>query len=237
MALESGIPIVLIPGLLNTEDLWRDQIHGLADIGNILVTTEQREYDDIPEIADRILDAAPERFALAGLSMGGYVAFEILRQASERVITLALLDTTARPDTQEQTANRQETISTAREQGLRKVLGMLLPKLLHPEHVQDKAIREQMFVMAERVGIDAFVRQQTAIMNRVDSRPLLPDIGCPTLVLCGREDKLTPPEFAEEMANDIPDSRLVIVEKSGHSSALEQPGAVTQAMREWLTAM
>ncbi len=122
MALESGIPIVLIPGLLNTEDLWRDQMQGLADLGNVLVTTEQRDYDNMPEIADRILNATPERFALAGLSLGGYVAFEILRQAPERVITLALLDTTARPDTEDKMQQRRNAIQLGREQGLHSVL-------------------------------------------------------------------------------------------------------------------
>ncbi|HEX2238226.1 MAG TPA: alpha/beta hydrolase [Gammaproteobacteria bacterium] len=237
MALESGIPIVLIPGLLNTEDLWRDQMQGLADLGNVLVTTEQRDYDNMPEIADRILNATPERFALAGLSLGGYVAFEILRQAPERVITLALLDTTARPDTEDKMQQRRNAIQLAREQGLHSVLKANLPNLLHPKHLKDKTIVERLTRMAEEVGVDAFVRQQNAIMNRPDSRSLLPDIRCPTLVLCGREDSLTPPELAQEMADTIPNSRLVIIKESGHLSAIEQPEQVTASMREWLTTM
>jgi pimeloyl-ACP methyl ester carboxylesterase len=233
--IESGIPIVLIPGLLNTEDLWRDQIEGLTDLGNIQITTEQRDYDNIPEIADQILNRVPARFALAGLSMGGYVAFEILRQAPERVIRLALLDTSARPDTEEKAAQRQETIRVAREEGLNRALETILPNLLHPEHLKDQALLKRMTRMAERVGVDAFERQQTAIMNRQDSRPLLPEIKCPTLVLCGREDSLTPLEVAKEIAGGIPNSRLVIIEKSGHLSPVEQPEQVTRAMRAWLT--
>lgn len=232
---DADIPLVLIPGLLNTEDLWRDQIEGLADLVNVHVTTEQRAYDNIPEIADAILSSTPERFALAGLSMGGYVAFEILRQAPERVARLALLDTTARPDTAEKVAQRQATIRNARQHGLRFVLEAMLPNLLHPEHLKDATIRERLFRMAEEVGVDAFERQQTAIMNRVDSRPVLPTIHCPMLVLCGREDNLTPQDLAQEIADGIPDSRLVIVEKSGHLSAIEQPERVTKALREWLS--
>lgn len=235
-ATERGIPIVLIPGLLNTRDLWRDQIEGLDDLGNVLVTTEQRDYDNMLEIASRILDHAPERFAVAGLSMGGYVIFEILRQAPERIIRLALLDTTARPDTEEKAAQRRQTIRVARKHGLRRVQKAMLPNLLHPEHAEDKAILERLTRMAEEVGVDAFERQQTAIMNRPDSRPLLPGIQCPTLVLCGRDDTLTPPEFAQEMADAIPNSRLVIVEESGHLSPIEHPEPVTRAMRNWLTA-
>jgi pimeloyl-ACP methyl ester carboxylesterase len=235
--MESGIPLVLIPGLLNTEDLWRDQVRGLADLGNMLVTTAQRDYDNLPEIADRILDSASDRFALAGLSLGGYVAFEILRQAPERIIKLALLDTTARPDTQEKAAQRRETIAQARERGVGHVLNTMLPNLLYAEHVRDQDIRERMLRMAQEVGVEAFARQQTAIMSRPDSRTLLPEISCPTLVLCGREDGLTPPELAQEMADGIPNSRLIIVEQSGHLSALEQPARVTETMRDWLTNM
>ncbi len=235
--MESGIPLVLIPGLLNTEDLWRDQVRGLADLGNMLVTTAQRDYDNLPEIADRILDSASDRFALAGLSLGGYVAFEILRQAPERIIKLALLDTTARPDTQEKAAQRCETIAQARERGIGHVLNTMLSNLLYAEHARDQDIRERMLRMAQEVGFEAFARQQTAIMSRSDSRTLLPEISCPTLVLCGREDGLTPPELAQEMADRIPNSRLIIVDRSGHLSALEQPARVTEAMRDWLINM
>jgi pimeloyl-ACP methyl ester carboxylesterase len=233
---ESGISLVLIPGLLNTDDLWRDQIKGLADIGNIHVAFQHREHDNIPEIADKILDWAPDRFAVAGLSMGGYVAFEILRQAPERAVALGLLDTSARPETQDRAAQRRETIRVARADGLNRVLEDILPNLLHPEHVQDQDIRQRMTLMAEKTGVDGFELQQNAIMRRADSRPLLPEINCPTLVLCGREDALTPLEHAVEMANGIANSRLVIVDESGHLSAMEQPGTVTRAMREWLTA-
>jgi pimeloyl-ACP methyl ester carboxylesterase len=235
--MESGIPLVLIPGLLNTGDLWRDQVRDLADLGNMLITTAQRDYDNLPEIANRILDSASERFALAGLSLGGYVAFEILRQAPERIIKLALLDTTAHPDTQEKAVQRRETMAQARERGVEHVLDTMLPNLLSAEHARDQGIRERMLRMAQEVGVKAFVRQQTAILSRPDSRPLLPEISCPTLVLCGREDNLTPPELAQEMADAIPNSRLIIVERAGHLSTLEQPAPVTKAMRDWLTNM
>jgi pimeloyl-ACP methyl ester carboxylesterase len=231
----NGNSLILIPGLLNTADLWRDQTAGLADTSEIYVTSEHYAYDNIPEIAARILQRAPERFALAGLSMGGYIAFEILRQALARVTKLALLDTTARPDAPEKAVQRRETIRVAREHGLQRVRESMQPNLLHAKHLKDQSILLRLGRMAEQVGVDGFERQQTAIMDRVDSRPLLQEIHCPTLVLCGRQDTLTPMELAQEMADGIANSRLIVVEECGHLSAIEQPARVTDAMREWLT--
>lgn len=231
------LPILFIPGLLNTEDLYRAQVKALHDLGNISVTNEHRNFDSMSAIAAAILTHAPTRFALAGLSMGGYIAFEMLRQAPERIVRLALLDTSARPDTPDKVRQRQDTIVTAREHGLGRVGEAMRPNLLHSSHANDPAIVTRLARMAAKVGVDGFARQQTAIMNRVDSRPLLPRIACPTLVLCGREDALTPPEVAGEMAGNIPDSRLVIVEECGHLSAIEQPEQVTEALRAWLTTM
>ncbi|MBA2492786.1 MAG: alpha/beta fold hydrolase [Gammaproteobacteria bacterium] len=233
-AIDKRLSVILIPGLLNTEDLWRDQVKALTGLGDISATSEHRKFDNMNAIAGVILKQAPARFALAGLSMGGYVAFEMLRQAPERVTKLALLDTSPRPDTPEKAAQRRETIRFAGEYGLKRVLETMRPNLLHPKHANDPAIVTRLARMAARVGVDGFARQQTAIMNRADSRPLLPEIRCSTLVLCGREDALTPPEVAGEMVDKIPNSRLVIIEECGHLSAIEQPEQVTAAMRAWL---
>ncbi|MBA3731635.1 MAG: alpha/beta fold hydrolase [Gammaproteobacteria bacterium] len=234
VATDKRLPVILIPGLLNTDDLWRDQVTGLSALGDVSVTNEHRNFDSMTAIAAAILEQAPTKFALAGLSMGGYVSFEMLRQAPERVTKLALLDTSARPDTPEKAAQRRETIRIAGESGLKRVLETMQPNLLHPKHANDPAIVTRLARMAARVGVDGFARQQTAIMNRADSRPLLPEIRCSTLVLCGREDALTPPEVAGEMVDKIPNSRLVIIEECGHLSAIEQPEQVTAAMRAWL---
>lgn len=235
-AIDNRFPLILIPGLLNTEDLWRDQVSGLSGLGDVSVTGEHRNFDSITAIAAAILEQAPPKFALAGLSMGGYVAFEMLRQAPERILKLALLDTSARPDTPDKAAQRQETIRTARESGLKRVLESMQPNLLHPRHAADPAIVMRLARMTAKVGVEGFARQQTAIMHRADSRPLLAHVACPTLVLCGRDDALTPPEHAQEMADGIENSRLVIIEACGHLSAIEQPAQVTEALRTWLTA-
>lgn len=185
-------------------------------------------------IAASILAEAPPRFALGGLSMGGYVAFEILRQAPERVVGLALMDTSARADTPEQVQRRKDFIALAQRGKFKGVTPQLLPMLVHKDRLEDPTITEVVFDMAETVGKDAFIRQQKAILGRPDSRADLPGIRCPTTVIVGRDDLLTPPAIAEEMANNLPDAKLTVVERCGHLSTLEQPEAVNAALRRWL---
>lgn len=230
-------PLILIPGLLLTADLWRDQIRDLADLAEISVATEQTRHESMAAIAAAILAGAPERFALAGLSMGGYVALELMRQAPERVTRLVLLDTAARADTPEQTATRRGLIELAEKGNFKGVTPRLLPMLVHPSRLDDKPLVERIMAQAAEVGREGFFRQQRAIMGRIDSRPHLRAIHCPTLVLCGREDLLTPPDRHMEMAAGIPDSRLVVIEDCGHLSPMERPERVTAELRRWLGAV
>ncbi len=227
------IPLVLLPGLLTDERLWANQRAALAEAADIRVADLTRD-DSMAGMAARLLADAPPRFALAGLSMGGYVALEVLRRAPERVAGLALLDTTARPDTPEQSARRTEALALARSGAFARIMPALLPLLVHPDHLKDPAIGGLAREMAAAIGPDAFIRQQTAIMARPDSRPGLPAIACPTLVLVGRQDQITPPDRAEEMAEAIPGARLAVIEECGHLSALEQPAAVGAALAGWL---
>jgi pimeloyl-ACP methyl ester carboxylesterase len=185
-------------------------------------------------IARRILVGAPPRFALAGLSMGGYVAFEIFRQAPARIARLALLDTSARPDTPEQSAARSEQIALAAAGRLDEVVEAQFARAVHPEHRGDARLRGITRQMAQEVGAEAFARQQKATTERADSRPGLEAIQVPTLVLVGEGDQLTPPDCAAEMAQAIRGARLVTVPGSGHLSTLERPREVTQALVEWL---
>lgn len=231
-------PLVLVPGLLCDARLWRHQIAHLRDIADTTVADVTRG-SSVREMARAVLDAAPseERFALAGLSMGGYVALEVMRTAPERVARLALLATSARPDTPEQTAARRELIALARDGRFDEVPHRLLPRLVHPSALDDaRALVATVVGMAEAVGPEAFARQEEAIIARPDSREYLPAISCPTLVLCGREDELTPLELHEEMAALIPGSQLRVIDECGHLSTLERPEEVTAALREWLEA-
>jgi pimeloyl-ACP methyl ester carboxylesterase len=230
---DAETPLVLVPGLLCDERLWRHQVEHLADLADPTIADVTRGAS-MPEMARAVLEAAPERFALAGLSMGGYVALEIMRIAPERVARLALLDTSARADTSEQTATRRELSELSQRGCFDEVPHKLLPHIVHSERLDDEGLTSIVFAMAQAVGPEAFVRQEEAIIGRPDGRENLPDITCPTLVLCGREDALTPMHLHEEMAGLIPDSRLHVIDECGHLSALEHPEEVTVALRDWL---
>lgn len=227
------LPLILIPGLLDSARLYAQQLPELWRLGPVTIADHTRD-DTMAGIARRILANAPPRFALAGLSMGGYICFEILRQAPERVARLALLDTSARADTPEATAMRRTQMALAVSGHFTEVVEAQFVRLVSPARREDAALRETNRRMAEDVGPEAFIRQQTAILGRPDSRPGLAAIACPTLVLVGEQDELTPPERAREMAAGIRGAHLVTVPDCGHLSALEQPDAVTRALREWL---
>lgn len=225
--------LVLLPGLLNTRRLFEHQIEALSEIVECVVP-ELWHHDSIAAMAKAALDAAPARFALAGFSMGGYVAFEILRGAGDRVDRLALIDTQATPDPPETTARRRGFVEQTRIGRFHGVHPALLPQLLHPSHLTNAQITQPILEMATEVGADGFVREQQAIMGRPDSRPLLVDIAVPTVVIVGRQDAVAPLRRSEEMAADIATSRLAVLEECGHVSPLERPAEVTSALRNWL---
>jgi pimeloyl-ACP methyl ester carboxylesterase len=226
-------PIVLLPGLLCDHRLFAAQIPALSEHAAPVVA-DLTGTDSIAGLAAHVLATAPRRFALAGLSMGGYIAFEILRRAPERVSRLALIDTQARADTPEASARRRGLMELAEKGEFKGVTPRLLPLFVHPDRLGDAALVGTVEAMAETVGKQGFLRQQQAIMGRPDSRPGLPAIACPTLVLAGREDQLTQPELQVEMAGLIPDATLVLVPRCGHLSPLEQPTAVTRQLLAWL---
>lgn len=227
--------LVLVPGLLCTRALWEPQIEALGGIADITVANHRR-HSTMAGIARSILEAAPKRFALAGLSMGGYIAYEIVRQAPARVTRLALLDTGSRADTPERTAARRQLIALAERKGIIAAQRQLMPVLIHKDRLADKPLVSTIEQMAVDTGLAAFKRQQAAIIARPDNRPFLPGIRVPTLVLVGREDALTPVELAREIADGIPGARLKIIPDCGHISTLERPAAVNRALRAWLTA-
>lgn len=228
-----GTPLLLLPGVLCDGALWQHQTETLRDIADITVADLTRE-DQAGLAAQRLLAQAPEEFALAGLSMGGYVALEIMRQAPDRVMRLALIDTSARPDTHEKIRFRQELIDLARTGQFKGVTPRLLPQLIHPDRLDDRPLTEAVLAMAERVGRDAFLAQQRLLMNRPDSRHDLGLIHCPTVVICGRQDGLTPLADSEEMAEKVRRGRLVVIEECGHLSTMERPQAVSAVLRYWL---
>ena len=197
-----SVPILLVPGLNCSPRLYAAQIPALWRLGPVIVA-DHRRGETMAEIARTILAAAPARFRLAGLSMGGYIAFEIMRQAPARVARLALLDTSARPETPEQTERRKMRMALAEAGRFREVNDDLWPLLVDPSRRSDAALRADIDRMAEETGAEAFVRQQRAIIGRADSRPTLGAIDCPTLMIVGESDQLTPPAHAEEIAKGI----------------------------------
>lgn len=225
--------LVLIPGLLCDEALWRHQLDHLKD--QLTITVADLTQDDtVTAMAERLLAAAPPSFALAGLSLGGYVAQEIMRLAPGRVERLALLATNARADTEEQRENRASLINLTEIGRFKGVTPRLLPNLIHPDRLNDPAVADVVLAMAERVGQDSFIRQQRAIMARKDGRPDLEAIRVPTLILAGRQDKLCPPKVQDEMAARLSSGRLVFIEDCGHLPPLERPRTVTAIFRYWL---
>jgi pimeloyl-ACP methyl ester carboxylesterase len=228
-----SLPLVLVPGLLCSARLYGPQIAALWPFGQVAVGDHRRDAD-MTAIAERILAAAPPRFALAGLSMGGYIAFAMRRLAPERVAKLALLDTSARPDLPEQSAARETHIGMAQSGRFAEIPELSIPRFLHRSRQSDPRLTGIVRQMAAETGPEAFVRQLRAIMSRPDSRPLLSSIDCPTLVLVGDGDEATPPELAKEIAGGIAGAKLVVVADCGHLSTLEQPEAVNAALSEWL---
>lgn len=223
--------LVLLPGLICDERLWRDVAAELVE--HRPWVADLTTAGSIAAMARQVLELAPERFAVAGLSMGGYVALEIMRVAPERVTHLALLDTSARPDDEERKDRRRRALVAVDRGEFALVARAMLPGLLAPQHLEGP-LAEEVQAMSLRVGEGPYRRQQEAIMARIDSRPTLADIAVPTLVGVGEFDTLTPPALAEEMAAGIVGAELATFPDSAHLATMENPAAVVAAMREWL---
>jgi pimeloyl-ACP methyl ester carboxylesterase len=192
--------------------------------------------ETIGAMAASILAAAPPRFALAGISMGGHICLEMMRQAPERVARLALLNTAAHPDTPQQVAQRRALLEKARSENFETLMKTVMRGLLHPVHQADATLLRVMVRMGLTVGVEGMARQIAAIVSRVDSRPTLASINVPTIVLAGDSDPLIPLERTVETAEAVPGAQLVVVPQCGHGSTLEQPEAVNNALLGWLAA-
>lgn len=225
-------PIVLIPGLLCSSEIFAAQIPALWPSGPVTVASTL-EGDRIEEAAASILRDAPPRFALAGISMGGYICLEIMRQAPSRVAKLALIDTSARPDTIQQTDARLQALAQARNRFMAVAL-KALASLLHPLRRGDPDILDINRRMARSVGLEGYERQVRLAISRPDSRPFLSAIEVPTLVLVGDSDPLTPVACSQEIASAVRGATLKIVPECGHLSPIEQPGPVSEALGEWI---
>ena len=231
--MDNTMPILLVPGLVSSPRIYAPVVPALWRFGPVSVANHIRD-DNMGAIARRILAEAPPRFALAGHSMGGYIAFEIVRQAPDRVAKLALINTQARADTPEATLRRRGMIARAQGGEYRAILDELFPGFVHPSRLGEAALRQLVHDMGDDIGVEAFVRQQTAIISRADSRPTMAWIKCPTLVLTGDADNTIPNSLSAEMAQGIPGARLTTIPDCGHLPQVEQTQACADALVEWL---
>lgn len=220
--------VLLLPGMMCDERLWSHQI---AAISLPVYVADLSRSDNLGEMAEQVLAEAPPRFALAGLSMGGILAFEILRQAPERVTHVALLDTNPHPDSPSKKALRFEQIAIAASGNLEQLaVESLKPLYLAEKNRNNDEILQTVLDMALKLGPEVFERQSLAVMNRPDSVPGLADISCPSSVICGCEDAICPVRFHELMASEIPDANLVVIDDCGHLSSMEAPAVVTEEL-------
>jgi pimeloyl-ACP methyl ester carboxylesterase len=227
------MPILLIPGLGGSPRIYAPVAAALWQLGPVTVANHVRD-DNMAVIARRILAEAPPRFALAGHSMGGYIAFEIMRQAPDRVAKLALINTQARPDSEEARERRKALIARVKGGDYHSVLDDLYPSFVHPSRHGDAALRQVVHDMGDDVTAEGFVRQLTAIMARPDSRPTMAAIRCRTLVLTSDTDNTLSNTLSKEMAEGIPDARLVVIPDCGHLPQLEKPRETADALTAWL---
>jgi pimeloyl-ACP methyl ester carboxylesterase len=228
-------PVVLVPGLNCSARLYGYQIPHLWRFGPVLIANHARG-DTMTAIASNVLAEAPPRFALVGFSFGGYIVFEMLRQARERITKLALLNTSARPDTPQQAERRRERIAIVESGRFDESLDLQYPLVVHRSRIDDPELRRLYQKMATEYGAEVCVRHLKASISRPDSRPDLATIDCPAVVVVGDSDQLTPPQLAEEMVAGIKGARLVVLPKSGHLSPLERPKHVNETLIEWMTS-
>ena len=230
------LPLVLLPGLLCDQTVWSAQQNALARDYPVYSIPHFYGHTSLSSMAKFALSAAPPRFALAGHSMGGRVALEIMRTAAENVERLALFDTGVIPAAPGEPAKRQELIEIARNQGMAALAARWLPMIVHPNRLRDEEFIKPLIDMICRATPEIYVAQINALLTRPDFRPFLSTISCPTLVACGREDAWSPPAQHQEIAAAIPEAKFAIIESSAHMTTVEAPDAVIALLRDWMTS-
>lgn len=228
----TDLPLVFLPGLLCDKRLFKTQIEAFNKL-TITQFINLNAATSIEQMAKLTLKHAPKEFGLVGFSMGGYVAFEILRQNPNAVKKLALISTTARLDTPEMRQRRKDFITLAKRGKFRGITRQLLPQMIAPSRLQDHELTQEIIKMGRDSEAQTFINQETAILGRQESLKLLPKIECPTYIIAGQQDLVTPPECQTTMCRLIPDAHLYLLENTGHMLPMEQPEKSTTLLRNW----
>ncbi len=231
--MSSPAVLYILPGLLCDESIFTQQKQQLADICDVR-SPHFHDFDSIEAMAQHVLDQAPPKFSLAGFSMGGRVALQIMRVAAERVERLCLFDTGAGPEPEGGAAKRKLLVDLAYDKGMEALAAAWLPPMLARHRRQDAAFKQPLVDMILRHTPQQHEKQIRALVNRPDAQPLLSHFKCPVLVLCGAQDEWATPAQHKEMAGAIPGAVLTIIEDAGHFVSAEQPEVFTQAMREFM---
>jgi pimeloyl-ACP methyl ester carboxylesterase len=236
-------PLLLLPGLICDQTVWQQQIDALRDSA-VCTCADYGSLDSLPAMAEAVLRTAPERFSIAGHSMGGRIALEVYRLAPHRVAGIALLNTGYLPLAAgsagvEEARKRGELVALAQSQGMPAMLREWLPPMIAPQRINDTVLVNSIIEMMSRKTPEIFAAQVRALLSRPDASPVLDQIRCPALLLTGGEDAWSPPAqhaaMLEKMAAaKIAGSTLVIVPGSGHMSMMERPAEVSDALRAWL---
>jgi pimeloyl-ACP methyl ester carboxylesterase len=226
--------LVLIPGLFCNSLLWRSQISGLCDLAQIEVGDITRA-ETMTDMAQAILSSVPDRFSLAGFSLGSQVALEIMRTAGDRVDRLALLSATHGGVPPPVAKALHEAILTIEQDGLEQYLETAYPTYVAPVRAKDLALKSTFFEMATQIGPEAGIRQIHALLSLQVPFSNLKAIRCPTFVIGGQEDRRTTPQAHHLLSQEIPDSQFIMVENAAHFTPLERPETVTNLLRRWLT--
>lgn len=225
--------IVLLPGLLCDASIWAAQVAALQPYADVAVADFSQE-DSLEGMARTALALKAGPIVAIGHSMGARVALQMVRLARDRITHLCLMDTGVHPKREGEERQRQVLVDLAFEQGMAALAERWLPPMVHEDRADDPALMAPLKAMVMRASPEQHRRQIRALLNRPDTRPLLPTIVCPTLVMVGRQDRWSPVTQHEEIAASIPNAELVIIEDSGHMTPVEQPDQVSQALLRWL---
>jgi pimeloyl-ACP methyl ester carboxylesterase len=225
--------LILLPGTLCDGSLFQQQVEAFDDFAQCTIG-DHSSSDDLQKVAANILDCTKGDFSVMGLSYGGIIAFEMWRQAPERMKRLILLNTTFKLPSSETRIKQQRFVSMARRGEFKEIIvNNLKDTLLHPDHAAMPDIRKQVLDMALKTGKEKYYKQINSQLGRPDSTTDLHFIKCPTLIITGRQDKICTPEIHAQMAAMIPNSKLEIIENCGHLTTLEQPEKVSEVIRKW----